>query len=108
MRIDNLTPSKEILLEIGRRLAKTRKQRKLSQESLAEEAGIGVATLRRIESGRDSQLESWIKILKALGMTNSIDAFMPEQIRSPMDEVKAKSRRSRLSDNNPVWGDEAK
>ena len=71
MHINQLTPASEILRELGGRLARVRKQRGFAQTGLAEEAGIGVATLRRIEGGQDSQLESWIKLLKALDMVSA-------------------------------------
>lgn len=107
MKFDAITPESEILSEIGRRLALLRKQQGFTQTELAEEAGIGVATLRRIEGGQDSQMESWLKILKALNSIASIDALLPEQMKSPMAEVRAsnKARRSKTS-TSLSWGDE--
>lgn len=109
MKIQTLTPEKQILEELGRRLAIVRKQQRLSQTRLAEEAGIGVATLRRIEAGQDSQMESWLKLLKALRMTAAIDALLPERFDSPMAEVLSQTRRRqrKAADKaQPVWGDE--
>lgn len=87
MEITTLVPDKEILNELGRRLKKLRKQRKLNQDELALAAGIGVATLRRIEDGQDSQLGSWIKLMKALDLLDAIDSLLPENFRSPMAEA---------------------
>jgi len=87
MKITTLVPDKEILSELGSRLKKLRKQRKLNQDELAMAAGIGVATLRRIEDGQDSQLGSWIKLMKALDLLDPIDALLPENFRSPMAEA---------------------
>ncbi|MEQ8749369.1 helix-turn-helix domain-containing protein [Marinicaulis aureus] len=109
MRINALTPEPAILKELGERLARIRKQQGLAQTGLAEEAGIGVATLRRIEGGQDSQLESWLKILKALNMTSAVEALLPENFNSPMAEARGASRkRSKLSEGSAgiVWGDE--
>jgi len=109
MKINPLTPETEILKELGDRLASLRKQRGVSQNRLAEDAGIGVATLRRIEAGQDSQLASWLKLLKALGMTSAIDALLPENFTSPMAEALAASGRRRKSPRAAgiVWGDDA-
>lgn len=108
MKIDYLTPESEMLNELGSRLAQIRKQHGLTQDQLAEEAGIGIATLRRIEGGQDSQLETWLKILKALGLTYAIDALLPENYASPMAEARAASgRKRRKSTSGVVWGDEA-
>ncbi|MDE0523532.1 MAG: helix-turn-helix transcriptional regulator [Boseongicola sp. SB0667_bin_21] len=107
MKIDNLTPDAVILQEFGNRLARHRKQRGFSQTSLAEEAGLGVATLRRIEAGEGSQMESWIKLLKALRMTSSIDQFLPETVASPMVQARAESSpRKRRAASGKRWGDE--
>jgi len=109
MKIDYLTPEYTILTEMGRRLARVRKQQGFSQTRLAEEAGIGVATLRRIESGQDGQI-------KALSMTASIDALLPETFASPMAEVLSKStlskkaqqsKKGRVAEPRIRWGDQS-
>ncbi len=109
MKIEALTPETAALTELGERLVRMRKQQGFSQTRLAEEAGIGVATLRRIEAGQDSQMETWIKILKAIGMVSSVDALLPENFNSPMAEAlasrKSKKRRRKETDGI-VWGDE--
>lgn len=113
MKIDQLTPDQTILSELGQRLARVRKQQGLSQTKLAAEAGIGVATLGRIESGQSGQMDSWLKIMKALRMTTSIDALLPEKFNSPRAQVlSGKTSRSKKSSNYKVaensvkWGDE--
>jgi transcriptional regulator with XRE-family HTH domain len=111
MKIVNLMPEEESLNELGRRLARIRKQQGYSQDTLAQAAGMGVATLRRIEAGQDSQLSSWLKLLKALGMSESIDALIPENFRSPMAEVlggKKRRKQSNVADSAPIWLDEVK
>lgn len=108
MKIDQLTPDSTILDELGRRLAQIRKQNGLTQTDLADEAGIGIATLRRIEGGQDSQVETWLKLMKALGLAYAIDALLPENYASPMAEARANSARKpiRTPSSGIVWGDE--
>lgn len=108
MKIDQLTPEAEALKELGERLARIRKQQGFSQSDLAENAGIGIATLRRIEGGQDSQLDTWMKILKALAMADAIDALLPENFNSPMAEARARSdkRRKPSPSGGRKWGDE--
>ena len=110
MKIDELTPEPAVLSELGRRLARVRKQQGFSQTRLAEEAGIGVATLRRVEAGQDSQLETWIKLLRALGQSTALNELLPENFDSPMAEVLAeRGRRRRVkrdSESGVTWGDE--
>jgi len=111
MKISATTPKNAVITELGKRLARVRKQRGFTQEELSKVAGLGVATLRRIEEGKDAQLGSWIKLLKALDMTTSIDQLVPETFRSPMAEVKASSRRRMKkpagdTEGGVIWGDE--
>lgn len=109
MKISPLTPEAEILKELGTRLARVRKQQGIAQTALADEAGIGVATLRRIESGQDSQLASWVKLLKKLNMTSAIDGLLPQEFNSPMAEARAipRKRAKTASSAGIVWGDES-
>lgn len=118
MKIDSLSPDKIIFKEIGKRLRQIRKQQGYSQDKLAKKAGLGIATLRRIEDGHDSQLGSWLKILKALQMVHLINDFLPENFSSPMAETLAQRKTSRSKYHSPspsspsfiaekaVWGDE--
>ncbi len=107
MKISSLTPDSAILKELGTRLARVRKQRGYSQTALAREAGLGVATLRRIEAGDGSQMESWLKLLKALDLIARIDQFLPIPLNSPMAEaVGAKAKRRQPRAGAKRWGDE--
>ena len=110
MQIDQLTPDAAILDELGDRLTRVRKQRNQTQQALADEAGIGVATLRRIEDGQDGQLSSWLKILKALGMESVINALVPATLDSPMAEARRHGKRTRRGGHSArsgfSWGDE--
>ncbi len=109
MKIEAMTPKSTAIEELGRRLAHVRKQRGYTQAQLSNEAGLGVATLRRIEEGKDAQIGSWIKLLKALNMTSAIDSLVPETFNSPMSEVKSTRRRARKtgqSNQAALWGDE--
>lgn len=110
MKIEGLTPIAAALDELGARLARVRKQQGYTQEALAERAGVGVATVRRIEDGQDSKLGSWIRLLLALDMAAAIDAILPENYKSPMEEAKrARKRGSKpIPGTGFVWGDERK
>ena len=110
MKIDRLTPTATILKELGQRLARVRKAQRTSQEELARAAGVGIATLRRIEDGRDGRLGSWVRLLVALQLDGALELLLPAELRSPMAEVKGR-RRARTPpppDDRAgfVWGDE--
>jgi transcriptional regulator with XRE-family HTH domain len=82
-----------ILEEIGNRLRRARLDRNLNQAKLAEEAGIGRATLQRIEEGKSPSLVNLIRVLRALDLLDGIDRLIPESSPSPIDELKRRGRR---------------
>ena len=108
MKIDPLTPDDAVLTELAARLARLRKGRRLSQVELADRAGVGVATLRRMEDGRDARLASWIRVLRALELTSSLEALLPPEVRSPLLEARGRPARPRPARGAGAfrWGDE--
>jgi len=109
MKLQTITPTPAALLELGRRLAGLRRQRGLSQVELAARAGVGVATLRRIEDGRDAKLGSWVRLVQVLDLAGRLDLLVPEDVRSPLAEVRddvGRKRRARPKNAGFVWGDE--
>lgn len=107
MKLDDLTPTTAMLTELGERLARVRKMQGLTQDALAAAAGVGIATLRRLEAGQDGKLGSWLRLLTALGRVDAIEALLPEDLRSPMAEAKVRRpRRPSGSGDDFHWGDE--
>lgn len=82
----------EILAELGRRLRRYRLQRNVTQEDLARDAGVGTRTIRNIESGGDVQLLTLLRILRALGRLDALDAFLPAPGISPMELLRSGGR----------------
>lgn len=82
----------EILAELGRRLRRYRLQQNLTQADLARDAGVGTRTVRNVESGGDTQLGTLLRILRALGRLDALDAFLPRPGVSPMELLRAGGR----------------
>ncbi len=106
--------SRSLDAEIGRRLAKTRLGRNITQKALAEEAGIGLRTLRRLESGQSSTLDSFLRTVIALGLAEDLLSALPSQEIRPierMDLQRAERKRARpaaaKTPSEPwSWGEE--
>ncbi|MEY4641052.1 MAG: hypothetical protein RLZZ227_1046 [Pseudomonadota bacterium] len=81
-----------VLLELGQRLAQLRLNRNLTQQALAREAGISLRTLHRIESGEPSQTANLVRLLRALGLLDNLEALVPEAPASPMQQLKLKGK----------------
>lgn len=67
------------LRTIGDHVATWRRLRGLTQTQVADRAGIGVATVRKLETGDGAiGLENTLRVLRALGIADSIaDALDP-------------------------------
>lgn len=104
-----------ILSEIGKRLAKQRLDKNLTQAQLSEMAGISKRTLERIEAGRSTQLTNFIRVLRSLDLISAMDSFLPKNKPGPIELMKNKdSARKRANpkrdhirpDTQWSWGDE--
>lgn len=82
----------EILQEVGGRIRAYRLQRNLSQEELARRAGVNRTTVRDIEGGKDSQLSTLAKLMRALGRLEDLNAFLPLASVSPIQLMKLRGR----------------
>lgn len=85
--LEDLLTNDAVLAELGRRLERHRLQRNLTQDQLAAEAGIGRATLQRLERGESVQTNSLIKLLRALDLLGALDAVLPEALARPIAQL---------------------
>jgi transcriptional regulator with XRE-family HTH domain len=119
MNLDELTTDSAVLAELGRRLAQHRLERNWTQAELAAAAGLGQATVQRLERGESVQMTSMIKLLRTLGLLGSFDAAVPESITLPIAQLEREQRKTRRrasgggqaaasSGETPwTWGDES-
>ena len=118
MRIESQLTDDAVLVELGSRLARTRLQRNLTQAGLGDEAGIGLATVQRLEAGQPARLTSLIRVLRVLGLLDALELLVPEPTPSPIERLKLQGRQRRRAtrsrsagrpavERKPwVWGDE--
>ena len=80
--------------ELGSRLKVYRIRKKLQQQALAPNHGVGMATIHRMECGSRIVIELFIRILRVLDMLENIEEFIPEPPISPilMRDLKGKKR----------------
>jgi transcriptional regulator with XRE-family HTH domain len=99
---------------LGSRIRGLRLIRNESQEGLARRAGIGKATLQRLEEGRSGTIVTLLRLLRALGLDN-LDALLPAVEESPLAEARGERQarvraRGRQASKSPPggwrWGDE--
>ena len=115
MKIDGLFTDEAILAELGGRLAQRRLELQLTQEMLAEQAGVSKRTVERIEAGSTAQMSTLIRVLRVLELLDRLETLVPEAGPRPMDLVRLKGKaRKRASGKRQTahagpwqWGDES-
>jgi transcriptional regulator with XRE-family HTH domain len=116
MRLSRELTDEAILRELGGRLAGARLARNLTQAALAEEAGVSKRTVERLESGEvAARLSGLVRVCRALGLVDRLDALVPPAAPSPVEQLKLAGRqrkraggRRRQGTRGPrkwTWGD---
>jgi transcriptional regulator with XRE-family HTH domain len=95
MRLTDLLTDAAVLAELGRRIARHRLERNWTQADLAREAGVGQATVQRVEGGKSVQMTSMVRLLRTLGLLEGLDAAIPESVRLPIAQLERERRRTR-------------
>lgn len=96
MRFDFYTPD-EVSNILGQRLKQHRLAQNLTQAQLAERAGVGLSTVRRVELGEGGSLDNIIRITIALGHVNEfadLFAASPKTIDDILDKSQLRQRAS--------------
>ena len=78
-------PIDKVIEGLGADIAAFRLSRNLSQDEVADQAGIGRRTLVRLEAGKNPTLESLIRVLRALDLDGRVGTLVPEAESSPLD-----------------------
>ena len=90
----NLASSREILQELGARLRAQRLAQGLPQAELAAMAGVSLGTLKSLERSGASSLETLIRVIHALGLTEHLQPLflLPRQSIAQMEQTQQAQR----------------
>jgi putative transcriptional regulator len=110
MRIEKFMTDATVIREIGARLARYRLDRNMSQASLAEEAGLGLRTLQRLEGGaKGVHFAAFLRVCRVLGFLEHIDVMVPEAQPSPMqiiefgENLRKRARKPKAPKKKKPW-----
>ena len=117
MKISAQLTDDAVLKELGGRLAGARIGRNLTQAALAEQAGVSKRTIERLESGEvATQLSGFLRVCRALGLLERIEALLPEAMPGPMEQLRQAGRKRQRATGKKTapggsktwtWGDSA-
>ena len=79
--------------EIGQRIKATRKERKLTQQELAERSNVSRSAIKYLEAGHGSSLATFLNVSRALGLDRGLEEiFSTVSTISPLALLAAKRR----------------
>jgi transcriptional regulator with XRE-family HTH domain len=90
---DYITPnsnSEQIEAALCSRVEKIRLSRNLTQKQLADEAGVSLRTIGRLEKGEGVSLETFIRVLIALRIQHNLTGLLPDPAVRPVERVRAR------------------
>lgn len=111
---DFSTYSSEMIIEaLFDRLEEIRLSRNISQADLAREAGVSRSTITRLARGENISMDSFVRIMQALDLTDNLAALLPNPKVRPVERIRlAGAERLRASSKRKAaaeewaWGDD--
>jgi transcriptional regulator with XRE-family HTH domain len=89
------SPSAAIAAVLCKRLEEIRLSKNISQAELAKQAGVSRSTMTRIADGQSLSLDSFIRVVKALGLADHLAALLPNPEVRPVELVRHEGQHRR-------------
>lgn len=115
MRLQNTLTDAAVIAELGARLRNLRLERRWTQADLALAAGLPKRTVERLEAGTHTGLSALLRVLRAFGLLENLEALVPETGPGPIDLLERRGRprqrvrHSGMAEPPPkpwTWGDD--
>ena len=105
MKIETNMTDEALLKLIGERLARLRLTQNLTQQQVAEQAGLGLRTVQRLELGAAAtQLSGFARVCRVLGLLERFETLIPEEAASPMAQLKRQGRKRQRATGKKLVG----
>jgi len=110
----SIATSDQIEAALCKRLNNIRLTRNITQAKLADEAGVSLRTIGRLEKGLGVSFDTFIRVLIALRIQHNLEALLPDPTVRPIERVniggteRKRARPGQASDESAPWswGDE--
>ena len=105
----SVASSDQIEAALCKCLESIRLSRNITQAQLAEEAGVSPRTIGRLEKGQGVSMDTFIRIMIALGIQQSLEALLPDPTVRPIERVgmgageRKRARPTKYSDERLTW-----
>lgn len=106
--------SEQVEAALCEELSKLRLARNLTQKQLASLAGVSPNTIYRLESGQGTSLDTFIRLLKVLGISGNLANLVPDQSVRPLERIERSGKQRQRarpteqddSEEGWTWGDD--
>lgn len=71
--------------KIGARLKALRLKQNITQQSLAEESGVSLSSVKKIEKGEIGSFDTFLRVLRTLGKLDVLLPLVEEEPMSPIE-----------------------
>ena len=101
--------SDQIEAALCKRLESIRLSRNTTQIQLAKDAGVSPRTIGRLENGQGVSVDTFIRVLTALGVQQNLEALLPDPTVRPIERIgiggseRKRARPSQSSDERAPW-----
>lgn len=94
-----LLQAHEIAAELGKRLQQHRLQQNKTQSQLAQHIGVSTPTISNLENGKNTSLDTFIRVITALGLSKELDDLfkLPTLTISQLEKLNNQPARQRAS-----------
>ncbi len=109
----SVASSSQIEKDLCERLERIRLSRNITQAQLAQEAGVSLRTIGRLEKGEGISLDTLIRVFIALGIQRNLASTLPDSTIRPIERVgarqgerqRARPRKSSKPSDTWSWAD---
>ena len=101
-----IASSDAIINALFERIEEIRLSRNISQAALAKEAGVSRSTITRLARGQSISVDSFVRIMQALGLADHLAALLPNPNVRPVERTRLDgTERRRASSKRKAAGD---
>ena len=104
-----IASSHQIESALCRRIESIRLSRNITQGQIAYEAGISERTVRRLENGEGVSMDTFIRVMTALGIQQNFEILLPDPSVRPVERIKKaaeerkRARPAKSNKEHPKW-----
>ena len=110
----SIATSDQIEAALCKRMERIRLSRNITQEQLADEAGVSPRTVGRLEKGQGVSMDTFIRVMIALRIQHNLEALLPDPTVRPIERIgldageRKRARPTKSINKLPTWswGDE--